>query len=276
MVSRVITDNVVLEGDPLTRPDKPRHPLPQGREGPGLVILRKRESSKRGSSTSWQSKKWLLYVFCALCVAVAPKLRADEFSQTAHYAVRMFSVGTLTLDTRTGDIFIEGWDEPRLEVEAEKVVRANSAAKAEPFYDNVRIELEGQDKAVRLRTVYPPRKLWRPFRDESKLSVNLRIKMPFEANLKVHCVDGDVRIMGITGHEVLLVNYGDVEIDVPDVYHLRSLAAHAWVGYVQTDLHSTGDQDSAGLHPRLSFWNCMGSQDISVKVRMGGVWVYSY
>jgi len=87
---------------------------------------------------------------CALCGVVAPGLRADEFSQTAHYAVRMFSVGTLTLDTRTGDIFIEGWDEPRLEVEAEKVVRANSATKAEPLYDNVRIELEGQDKAVRL------------------------------------------------------------------------------------------------------------------------------
>jgi hypothetical protein len=217
-----------------------------------------------------------LCALCTLCGVVAPGLRADEFSQTAHYAVRMFSVGTLTLDTRTGDIFIEGWDEPRLEVEAEKVVRANSATKAEPLYDNVRIELEGQDKAVRLHTVYPPRKLWRPFRDESKLSVNLRIKMPFEANLKVHCVDGDVRIRGITGHEVLLVNYGDVEIDVPDVYHLRSLAAHAWVGYVQTDLHSTGDQDSAGLHPRLSFWNSMGSQDIIVKVRMGGVWVYDY
>ena len=217
-----------------------------------------------------------LCALCTLCGVVAPGLRADEFSQTAHYAVRMFSVGTLTLDTRTGDIFIEGWDEPRLEVEAEKVVRANSATKAEPLYDNVRIELEGQDKAVRLHTVYPPRKLWRPFRDESKLSVNLRIKMPFEANLKVHCVDGDVRIRGITGHEVLLVNYGDVEIDVPDVYHLRSLTAHAWVGYVQTDLHSTGDQDSAGLHPRLSFWNSMGSQDIIVKVRMGGVWVYDY
>jgi hypothetical protein len=100
--------------------------------------------------------------------------------------------------------------------------------------------------------------------------------MPAEANLAVHCVDGDLRIRGITGHEVLLVNYGDVEIDVPDVYHLRSLNAHAWLGYVQTDLHSSGDQDSAGVHPKLAFWNSMGDQDIIVKVRMGGVWVYGY
>ena len=217
-----------------------------------------------------------LCLLCILCGLVTRDLRADEFSQTFHYSVRMFSVGTLTLETRTGDIFIEGWDEPRLEVEAEKVVRAKSAVRAEPLYDRVRIELEGQDKAVRLRTIYPSRKLWRPFRDESKLSVNLRIKMPAEATVKLHCVDGDVRTRGITGHQVLLVNYGDVEIDVPDVYHLRSLDAHAWLGYVQTDLHSSGDQDSAGLHPRLSFWNSLGDQIIVVKVRMGGVWVYGY
>ncbi len=229
----------------------------------------------RAASSRTIFKVFGLCVLCVLCGSAAD-LRADEFSQTSHYAVRMFSVGTLTLDTRTGNIFIEGWDEPRLEIEAEKVVRANSEAKAKPLYDRVRIELEGQDKAVRLHTVYPSRSLQRPFRGESKLSVNLRIKMPSEANVKLHCVDGDVRTMGITGHEVLLVNYGDVEIDVPDVYHLRSVNAHAWLGYVQTDLHSTGDQDSSGLHPRLSFWNSFGSQDIIVRVRMGGVWVYGY
>ena len=241
------------------------------------------EGVEHGSACGARSEPTGFCVFCrslcALCVLggfVSADLRADEFSQTSHYAVRMFSVGTLILDTRTGDIVIEGWDEPRLEVEAEKVVRAQSEAKAKPLYDRVAIELKGQDKAVRLRTLYPSRKLWRPFRGESKLSVNLRIKMPAEANVKLHCVDGDVRIMGITGHEELLVNYGDVEIDVPDVYYLRSLNAHAWLGYVQTDLHSTGDQDSSGLHPRLSFWNSQGSQNITVKVRMGGVWVYSF
>jgi hypothetical protein len=217
------------------------------------------------------------FLTCALCgLVVCSEVRADEFPQTSHYAVRMFSVGTLTLETRMGDIFIEGWDEPRLEVEAEKVVRAKSADEAQPFFERVRLEFEGQDKAVRLRTVYPPRRPWRPLRGESKLSVNLRVKMPSEANLKLHCVDGDVRVEGISGHQVLLVNYGDVEIDVPDVYRLRSLNAHAWLGYVQTDLHSTGDQDSSGLYPRLSFWNSHGNQDIVVRVRMGGVWVYGY
>jgi hypothetical protein len=116
--------------------------------------------------------------------------------------------------------------------------------------------------------------LWRPFHGESKFAVNYRIKMPYDANLTLECVDGDVRVFGIVGREQLRVNYGDVEVNVPDVYRLRSLQAHAWLGYVQSDLHGL-DQDSAGLRQKLSFWNSHGDQDITVRVRMGGVFVYS-
>lgn len=216
----------------------------------------------------------LLCVLCVFCGSFCPPLRADEFSQTSRYSVRLFSGGTLTVDARTGDIHIEGWDDPRVEVEAEKVVRAKSEAEANRLYDQIGIQFTGQDKEVRLSTFYPGRSLWRPFHGESKLSVNFRIQMPYDANLTLRCVDGDVRVFGVTGREKLSVNYGDVEINVPDVWRLRSFDAHAWVGYVQSDLHGMS-QDSAGLQQRVSFWNSYGSQDIVVRVRMGGVWVYS-
>jgi hypothetical protein len=202
-----------------------------------------------------------------------PAARADEFSKTLHYSTRMFSTGVLVIDTRTGDLTIEGWDNPRVEVEAEKVVRAGSEAKAQPLYDRLRVELDGRDNFVTLRAVFPPRRPWRPFRGESRLSVNFRIKMPYDASLKLVCVDGDVRITGIVGHELLRVNYGDVEIDVPDVYQLRSLFAHAWLGTVESDLHGI-EGDSSGLQQKVSFYNAYGNQDISVRVRMGGVFIY--
>ena len=75
----------------------------------------------------------------------------------------MFSYGLLTVDSRTGDIHIEGWDNPRLEIEAEKVVRAKSEEAAKPLYEELQVVLKGQDKSVQLRTLYPPRKVWRPF-----------------------------------------------------------------------------------------------------------------
>ncbi len=199
-------------------------------------------------------------------------LRADEFSKTSHYSVRMFSFGTLTIDTRTGDIQVEGWDEPRLEIDAEKVVEAGNRKKAEPLYDQIQVVLAGKDNQVLLRTLYPTRRLWRPFRDESKLSVNFRIHMPFDANLKMKCVDGDVRVSGLVGKQEVNVNYGDVEINVPSIYHLRSLNARSILGYVQSDLHG---ENSAGWGRKIMFWNTDGDQDIKVRVRMGGVYVYS-
>ena len=215
-----------------------------------------------------------LVSLCLLGAAILlpSALRADEFRKTFHYSVRMFSFGTLTMDTRMGDIHFEAWDEPRLEIEAEKVVEARDEKHAQPLYDLVQIVLAGQDKQVLLRTAYPPRGFLRPFRGESKLSVNFRIHLPFDANLTLKCVDGDVRVDGLIGKQQISVNYGDVEIDVPSVYRLRSLNARAILGYVQSDLHG---EDSAGWGRRIMFWNSGGDQDIKIRVRMGGVFVYS-
>jgi len=212
-------------------------------------------------------------LFACLAFTFPQVLRADEFSETSHYSARLFSYGTLIIDTRIGDIQIEGWDEPRLEIEAEKVVRAKSADKAKPLYNLLKIRLEGADKQVVLRTIYPSRRIWRPFRDESRLSVNYRIRMPYDARLSLKCVDGDVRVRGIVGKQELRVNYGDVEIQVPSVYRLRSLSARAWLGYVESDLQG---ESSAGWGQRLSFWNPRGDQDILIRVRLGGVFVYGY
>jgi hypothetical protein len=211
---------------------------------------------------------------CLLCVTLllANLARADEFTKTFHYSARMFSFGTLTIETRTGDIQVESWDQPRLEIDAEKVVEARDQKHAQPLYEQVQVVLAGQDKQVLLRTLYPARRLWRPFHGESKLSVNYHIHMPFDANLVLKCVDGDVRVSGLVGKQDVNVNYGDVEIDVPNLYRLRSLNARSLLGYVQSDLHG---ENSAGWGRRIMFWNSNGDQDIKIRVRLGGVYVYS-
>jgi hypothetical protein len=204
----------------------------------------------------------------------ASGLRADEFTQKSHQSARLFSGGTLEIDTRVGDIHVTGWDEPRVEVEAEKLVRAGNQAGANPMFERIKVVLQGQDKLVRLSTVYPSRRFWRPFRGESRLTVNFDIKMPYDASLELRCVDGDVRVAGVAANERLRVNYGDVEVDVPSVWALRYLYAHTWLGYVQSDLHGT-QQDGAGVQQKVAFWNPQGKQEVGVQVRMGGVFIYS-
>jgi len=218
-----------------------------------------------------QHRGLLVAFLCGIFFFTLP-LKADEFRQVSHYSVRLFSFGTFTLDVRTGDIQITGWDDPHVQIEAEKVVEAGSRRKAASQYKRVQILLEGRDKRVHLRTLYPPRRPWRPFRGESKLSVNFRIHMPYDSNLILKCVDGDVRVRGIIGQESLMVNYGDVEIDIPSIDRLQSLRAKTWLGNVQSDLHG---EDSAGFSRKVEFWNPNGTQDILVKVHMGGIYIFS-
>jgi hypothetical protein len=207
----------------------------------------------------------------AFALASVGTLRADEFSQVSHYSVPMSSYRLLSINTRMGDIRIEGWDKPEMVIEAQKVVRAGSEQKASKLYDRLKIDIQGKEKTVFLRAIYPPRRPWRPFRGESRLSVNFRIRMPSDTDLELKCVDGDIRISGMIGYQYVRLNYGDVEIDLPSVDQLRSIRAKAWLGYVQSDLHR---EDGVGFGPRVLYWNPSGDQDIDVRVRMGGIFIY--
>ncbi len=215
----------------------------------------------------------LLVPFALLWAIHAPAL-ADEFTQVSNHSIHLVR-GTVVIDTRVGDILIEGWDKRFVEVQAEKVVRAGSEKKAQPLFKRIHVKLstDDEERIVYLKTQYPSRRPWRPFKGESKLTVNYRIKMPSDAGLILHCVDGDVRIRGITGNQELKVNYGNVEINVPSVWDLKSLQAHTWLGYVQSDL-SAMTQNDAGIGRNVSFYNAQGSQEIQIRVRMGGVFVY--
>jgi hypothetical protein len=217
-----------------------------------------------------QFRDLVLLVFAGLLLFPL-LLRADEFHQKCHYNRRLFTAGTFTMDVRTGDIYITGWDDPHVEIEAEKVVNARSEKVAERRYQLIKILLDGQDEVVHLRTVYPPRRPWRPFRGESNLSVNFDIHMPYDCNLVLKCVDGDVTVRGVVGHEKIMVNYGQVEVDVPSLNRLRSVRAKTWLGNVQSDLHGEND---AGFDKKVLFWNPYGTQNISLKVHMGGIYIF--
>lgn len=209
-----------------------------------------------------------------LSAFVSPTVaRAGEYSQISHYKAALFWRGTLYVEARIGDIKVEGWDRPDVEIEAEKLVQAGSETGAKKLFEQIKIQLNENGEEVFLRTIYPPRRPWRMFRGATKLSVNFRIRMPYEAKLTLKCVDGDVRVRGIIGNQRIRVSYGDVEVSVPSIDRLHSLDARSFLGYVQSDLHG---EDSAGWGRGVSYFNTDGQQDIHVRVRMGGVYVYGY
>ncbi|MBI1984169.1 MAG: hypothetical protein HYS61_08225 [Acidobacteria bacterium] len=218
------------------------------------------------------SSRAFLCSFSVLCVLCGPPaIRADEFSQTSYYSAEMVPRGTVQVDTRVGDVTVEGWDESRVEIAAEKVVRAGSERKAARRFERIKIEMTTNDEEVQLRTIFPPRRPWRPFRGATKLSVNYRIRMPAQATFVLKCTDGDVRIRGLVGHQEVRVGYGNVEVNLPSLWRVRSLNASTFLGYVQSNLHG---ETSAGFGRKVEFRNPQGEQEITVRVRFGGVYVF--
>jgi len=224
----------------------------------------------RGGDSAFVLLPFSLALFVWICFSPAVA-RADEYSQVTHYTAGLFPRGTLYVDIRIGNIRVEGWEEPGVEIEAEKVVIAGSEAKARGLFGQIRIELKENGEEVFLRTLYPPRRPWRLFRGATKLSANFRIRMPYTANLTLRCIDGDVMIRGVGGQQDVRVSYGNVEVTVPSVDRLRLLNARSFLGYAQSDLHGEGE---AGFGRSVSFWNPQGEQEIRVRVRLGGVYVY--
>jgi len=213
--------------------------------------------------------------FSSLCILGALfgplAVRAEEFSQVSHYSAQMFPRGTVLVDTRVGDVTVEGWDESRVEIEAEKLVRAGSEKKAARRFERIKIELTANDEEVQLKTIFPPRRPWRLFRGATKLSVNYRIRIPSQATLVLKCTDGDVRIRGVDGRQEIRVGYGNVEVNLPSLWRVRSLNASTFLGYVQSNIHG---EDGAGFGRKVEFWNPQGEQEVTVRVRFGGVYVY--
>ncbi|MFB3923680.1 MAG: hypothetical protein ACE145_18295 [Terriglobia bacterium] len=212
-----------------------------------------------------------LAVVCALAFPAA--IRAEEYRQISHFKSTLFWRGTLYVDTRIGDVKIEGWDKSDVEIEAEKVVQAGSPKGAQKSFEQIKIQMSENGEELMLRAIFPPRRPWRLFRGATKLSVNFLVRMPRQARLALKCVDGDIRVRGISGNQTIRVSYGDVEVTVPSLGRLHSLDARSFLGYVQSDLHG---EDSAGWGRQVSYFNHAGEQDIHVRVRLGGVYVYGY
>ena len=197
---------------------------------------------------------------------------AEEYRQTSTFLVDLFLRGHVEIDARVGDIRIEAWEKRLVEVEAHKVVRAGSQEKAEKRFDRVKVLVDSDDETVRIRSRSPGRRPWRPLRGDSRLSVDFHIKMPSQASLRLNSVDGDIIIEGIGGHQQINLTYGSVEVTVPSRAWLRKLQASTYIGFVQNNLRGTS---GTGFFPRASFWNPGGSQDVNIRVRLGGVMVHS-
>jgi hypothetical protein len=160
-----------------------------------------------------------------------------------------FTGGTIHLATAYGQVNVESWDEPRVEV---TVTRTAFRQKQKGTLERIQVKVtRARDGDVEVATVFPGRNwLLRTFHGLGDFNLDYRIRAPRNARLNVRDRVGDVVVYGIAGNIDAAVRTGDIVVQVPRPEKC-AVDAKVGLGSVYSDLAADG-ADAQKLHLRVA------------------------
>ena len=151
-----------------------------------------------------------LAVFVVL-LAAAP-LAVAQSEEEFHQQVSLISGGSVVVENGRGDVSIEGWDKPEMQVDARKMFDGNGPDR-ERWMRETKIRVEGDDHRRSVKVDYPSDLLrnWGYWTGER--SVSLRIHLPRQVNPELKTDRGHVTVQQITGKLDIGSDRCDVDIN---------------------------------------------------------------
>ena len=152
--------------------------------------------------------------------------------------------GTVRISAAYGQLDVEGWDRPEVEVTVTRSVwrrdTPQGRKQATELLNHVVVKTERKAAGeVAITTVLPSRNLiTRPLRSRTDVSLQYTIKAPRDAHLVIHHDSGDIRLEGVTGAIEATLHAGDIELRLPEA-NAYAIDAKCRIGGVYSDF--TGD-----------------------------------
>ena len=185
------------------------------------------------------------------------------------------SGGTIELQDSFGQVSIEGWDWPEVELTVTKTTQRKYSDLEMPHamaeLDRILIGTERpSDNHLVITTTFPDRNLTRPLRGKSNVDLEYRIRAPRQTRLIVKHNIGEVNVSDIVGDMRLTARIGDISLRLsPEARY--AVDAKAKVGGVCSEWgnltrdHAMGAQDlqPAGA-PAYELYLRVGIGDITV------------
>jgi hypothetical protein len=132
------------------------------------------------------------------------------------------SGGRLLLKNSIGEVTVEGWDRPDVEIATVKSTKTEVASadreKASHELDKVKVSVERQGADLVVATEYPRRRKFSPARLLSPgagFDLEYRIKAPRNAALEVDHASGEVHVTNLTGDIHATVRDGLITLNLP-------------------------------------------------------------
>jgi hypothetical protein len=178
--------------------------------------------------------------------------------------------GTIRLDGAAGNLFVEGWDQPAVEITVTKSMGYDSepAQEAARHLDSVKITPERKsDTELVISTARTGTGYYFPGTGHS-VKIEYRIRVPRNSNLSILHSKGFFSVAGTTGNIDAADSRGDIVLMLPEL-STWSIDAHTNFGVVTSDVG--GDDRSHHLIGRKFTSNASPTHHLSLKMGFGGI-----
>jgi hypothetical protein len=136
--------------------------------------------------------------------------------------------GTIQMQNAAGDVSIEAWDQPRVEVTTVKT------AEEKRVLDQVKVTAETSGNTLNIVSTYKKYPhMERPLRWTLNFDLEYRIKAPRNAKLVIEEYAGEVNITGMAGDIQATDRNGDISLLLPEAKY--SIDAKSRIGAVISD-----------------------------------------
>jgi hypothetical protein len=170
----------------------------------------------------------MTYKRVACCIALgvnvlAPLIAAESIQRLAEASsterVSFASGGTIRFDKSFGDLYVEGWDQPQVEMTLIKSFEDyQPPSDVSQRLEQVKFTIEHpSSNELTIGTTIPPHPFFRhPFGGKGPVTVRYELRVPRESHLVIHHGGGNILIGNVIGNIEATNREGDIVLMLPD------------------------------------------------------------
>jgi hypothetical protein len=211
----------------------------------------------------------------ALCLPLLPKTPMQQVQVVTTDKVDFAAGGTIRFEGSVGQLNIEGWDQPQVQVTLTRFDYADATDKDKDRekgkLDRITLKTEKRSGSeLVITTTLPHRNYFvRKVHGATDADVNYRIMVPRDSHLIVHHGDGDVLLYDVGGDIEATARTGTivVQLDDPAQY---AIDARSKVGEVYSDYEGTS-RTSWHISESLLANAAPPARHVFLRVRIGDI-----
>jgi hypothetical protein len=207
----------------------------------------------------------ILFALCLVAALLPSQQLAPQQSEPPHTERMDFATGgTIRIEDSHGDVYVEGWDQPQVEVTILKSMRYRYKPKqpeeATKRLESVRIVSERKS----------PTELTIATKTTDGVMIEYEIHVPRDSKLVIHHATGSVFVIGVASDVDVTCRRGDIQLMLSD-RRAYSIDATTRLGTVMSDFDGNTNLRRYRLGERYTATSGQASPQIRLRMGVGGI-----